>query len=718
MSARARSEASEPSAAWSEAGVQAAAPADTAGRLLGRLSVLPTLLAVAWLLAGLPLLLAGHFTAALMLAVSIPLAVILVTAGLRWIPGRSPGAYLGPGAAPARTPWWAVIAVIAIAVGFGADQMIYHSEFIIVTRDPGSYIQFANWISHHGFLPIPQDQAAFGGAHPGLSFGSYAFYQVGTNLVPQFMAGLPMVLSAGFWIGGVGTAAAMGPIIGGCAVLAFGGLAARLVGPRWAPLAALVLAISLPQEFTSRSTYSEPFAQILLFGGLCLLIDSLSTDGLGARVLAGLGGLALGLTVLARIDGVGDLLPVVPYCGLLILSRRRQTVPFIAGLVVGGGFGIVDGVVLTFPYLQQIRSALVPLVIVSVGVLAVTVILVVVRANKGLPDLAGTWLPNAAAALVVVVMIGFAVRPYVQTVRGSPTGPTAQGIAADQIADHLPVDPSRLYYELSLHWVFWYIGVPAVILGTLGAAVMFRRCLRGAAPAWTLPLAIFAWATVTTLYQPSITPDQPWASRRLVPTVLPGFILLAVWGIGWLTGWLRRAIANRAVGQAVGQAVLACCVVAMIIPPAITTFGLRVSGGSLVAHGVAFKKTQQGEIAAVQGLCAAIPSDASVVFIDGVNGDESWLAEVVRATCNVPVGAISGAHPRNVGPVLRGISGAGRRPVLLAGNPSQLAPYGGQIRQVMRLQTMQDAHTLTAPPLTTSPFGIDMWMSEPSRQPP
>ena len=33
---------------------------DTAGRLLGRLSVLPALLVMAWLLAGLPLLLLGH----------------------------------------------------------------------------------------------------------------------------------------------------------------------------------------------------------------------------------------------------------------------------------------------------------------------------------------------------------------------------------------------------------------------------------------------------------------------------------------------------------------------------------------------------------------------------------------------------------------------------------------------------------------------------------
>ena len=111
-----------------------------------------------------------------------------------------------------------------------------------MTRDPASYVQFATWISRHRSLPIPQDAAAFGGTHHVLTFASFAYYQVGNSVVPQFMAGLPMILAGGFWIGGVGAAVAMAPVLGACAVLTFGGLAARLVGPRWAPLAVLILA--------------------------------------------------------------------------------------------------------------------------------------------------------------------------------------------------------------------------------------------------------------------------------------------------------------------------------------------------------------------------------------------------------------------------------------------------------------------------------------------
>ena len=148
-------------------------PPDAAGRVLGRLSVLPTLLVASWLLAGFPLLFIGHFTPVLTLLLSVAVAIVLVPLGLRWIPGPSPDAW--PARRPetarqpekGRTPWWTVAAILAVAIAFGADQVIYHSQFIIVMRDPASYFQFAEWISRHGSLPIPQDRAAFGGLHGG-----------------------------------------------------------------------------------------------------------------------------------------------------------------------------------------------------------------------------------------------------------------------------------------------------------------------------------------------------------------------------------------------------------------------------------------------------------------------------------------------------------------------------------------------------------------------
>ncbi len=618
---------------------------------------------------------------------------------------------------------------MAVAVAFGVDQMIYHSQQIIVMRDPGSYIQFGYWIAQHGSLPILQARAAFGGGHSGLSFGSPAFYQVGGAVVPQFMAGLPMILAAGFWIGGLPAAVAVAPVLGACAVLTFGGLAARLAGPRWAPLAALVLAVSLPEQFTSRSTYSEPVAQILFLGGLCLVIDALADHGPraaggtawyragagpGPMVLAALGGLALGLTLLVRIDGASDILPVIPYCGLLVVSRRRQAVPLAVGLVAGAAFGLVDGLVLSRPYLASIKSSLVPLALVGVVVVIATVAGVAALWRRGLPQVRGKWLPNIVALLAFVVLAVFVIRPYLQTVRGDTDALTESVVAGFQRADHLPVDPGRLYAELSLRWVFWYIGIPAVLAGTAGAALLARRCLRGRAPIWTLPLMVFGWAIVTFLYRPAITPDQPWASRRLVPAVLPGFIVLAVWASGWLKSWLGR----RGYGRVACGALAAGCAAVLVLPAAVTTFGLGIKSGGpagirLTADGLAFKTTLRGESAAVQGMCAAIPRGSSVVIIDQTTGD--WFTEVVRGMCGDPAASISGAHHAAVEQVLRGIGQAGRRPVLLAARPAQLARYGGPVRQVMKLRTTQDAHTLTTAPLGTWKLEVNVWMSEPSQ---
>ena len=115
---------------------------------------LPALVVMAWVLAGSALLLAGRFTPVLMLVVSVPLAAVLVVLGLRWIPDRWEGTLPVPRPDRARTPWWAVAGVIAVAVAFGVHQMIYHSQQIIILRDPGAYIQFGAWIAHHGSLPI------------------------------------------------------------------------------------------------------------------------------------------------------------------------------------------------------------------------------------------------------------------------------------------------------------------------------------------------------------------------------------------------------------------------------------------------------------------------------------------------------------------------------------------------------------------------------------
>jgi hypothetical protein len=681
------------------------------------------MLAAAWLLPAFPLLLAGRLSAWPMVFMFVPLAAGLCYFAVRQLPAAWPSFHR----AHARAKAWPLVATVAIAAAFTAWQMAERTEQIIYLRDPATYLQVAYWIAHHGHLPIPDSVAAFGGPHPGLSFASSNYYPRGAGIVPQFMTGLPLVLAAGIWLHGIKAALLVTPLIGGCAVLSFGGLAGRLAGPGWAPAAAAVLALTLPEQYTSRGTFSEPLAQVLMFGGLCLLADSLTVNrGPGKKpdwpgqdkVLAALAGLALGLTILVRIDGLSDILPAVPFLGVLLAARRRQAVPFGVALVVGVSYGLADGYLKSRPYLDLEAPSLRPLgYIVAITVAATAAGIAITAsqkvrnaARKVLATRTAQYLPAAAAAATGLIFVAFARRPLVQTVAGE-TDPTSIAYVAElQKLAGLPVNGHRQYYEDSLYWVIWYLGAPAVLLGAFGLAVLAKNGTKAlltwkdpaaAARVWALPLMMALWSVVTVLYRPAVAPDQPWASRRLVPFVLPGLILGGIWAAAWLKDQAALLGRNRATAVTVAS----CCVASMLIPAALTTFDLSVTkSGGVKAHGMAFRKVGPGEIAAVSKLCASFPPDVSVVILDRLTADR--FAQVVRGMCGLPTAVLTGRQ--DLGPVIKGIQGVGRRPALLAEDQAELP---GTPKQVVNLLTTQEAHNLTAPPTRTWLIHYTVWMS-------
>ena len=89
-------------------------------------------------------------------------------------------------------------------------------------------------------------------------------------------------------------------------------------------------------------------------------------------MLAALAGLVLGLTVLVRIDGLSDILPAVPFLGLLLAARRRQGIPFGLGLAAGVGYGLAGGYLLSRPYLDLVGPSLRPLGLIAAAVVVLT----------------------------------------------------------------------------------------------------------------------------------------------------------------------------------------------------------------------------------------------------------------------------------------------------------------------------------------------------------
>ena len=236
---------------------------------------------------------------------------------------------------------------------------------------------------------------------------------------------------------------------------------------------------------------------------------------------------------------------------------------------------------------------------------------------------------------------------------------------------------------------------------------------KGAARAWGLPLAIICAGSAAVLWYPAVAPDQPSASRRLVPLVLPGLIVFAIWASAWLVGRAR----DRGAGAVATSFVGVCCVAALLVPTAVTTFGLGLThsgeGGALrsVTDGLATKRIGAGEISAVRGLCASIRPGSSVVILDRRVAER--FLQVIRGMCDVPAASMAGQPAAAVATVVSGIGAVGRRPVLLAARPRQLAGYSSPAR-VLDLLTTQDPHTLTQPPAGPWPVRYVIWLAVPN----
>jgi hypothetical protein len=810
--------------------------AQQAGRGFARLTVLPLIIVVAWLVPGLPLLLGGVFEPVPELLIAAPLATALAVNLLHKIPDEWPSDLPGGATKQSWPAGFAIIGTALITAGFIAWQLALNSPSVIATRMPGAYFQTGYWIAQHGSLPIPGSLSVFGGPRAGLHLASAGFAEHAGAVVPRVAAGLPMLLTAGFWTSGTRGGVLIGPVLGGLAILTFGGLVGRLAGRQWAPAGALVLALTLPQLYTSRNAFSETAVQVLLFGGTSLVIDALTVswtggskaatlapdpdagrervtaaasagtessarlnkawpaptvqpapprsaetaplaasgdtaaspaavglpgsgaiesgdtarlpaialpeprgrlsalflrlNGLRRRnlpflaataitaetMLGGLGGLALGLTSLLSLASLTYLVPAILIAGVLLAARRAVGLAFSIGMVAGCGYGLAAAYLLAQP---PSGPQLAPLKVIGLDagglalLTAAAVLLLRFGWARGLArDIVARppvrWLPGIASAAVIGGIAWLAVRPYLQKVRGVVSPAASDFVGHLQRIAGLPVDPSRLYSEDTLYWVIWYAGIATVLLGGFGAAILVRRCLRdllswrdttGTRLNWALPLAVVLVGSAAVLWQPFTVPDQPWASRRLVPVVIPGLILLATWAAAWLTRRARERGAGRTTAVVVG----AFCVGAMLLPSVSTSFGFGLthagSRGGLepTAGGMAQHRVGEHEADAIRSLCASIGSSSAVLIVD--RHIAAGFSQVIRGMCGVPVAWVSPkAPPSTIPAVLAGIAKSGHHAVALGSSPPQVGVFGGSPTLIMKLVTTQYPHVLTQPP--------------------
>jgi hypothetical protein len=666
--------------------------------------------------------------------VALPVLLLAAIGLYRWV------ATLPAPPVPIWTFCWSAV----FSLGFAAWAVVTHAEHVVLRRDAGSYALYTHWLATRHGLPVDASLDAFGGAaalaDPHFSLAAPAFYAVlhdvgtasaGASILPQFLIGGPAGLSLGWWAGdwwgeGWGGLFAVPGLVGGVAVLAAAALTARIVGPRWAPLGAGGLALAQPVLHAARSTYSEPFALLLVLVAAALLYDAVEAGHRhpdGARRLAWAAGLVAGLAGLVRVDALREVALLLPVAALLAARRHPAARPLLYGALGGVTAAAVADYALSRPYLNDIGGSLLPLLAITVALGAVSwgfVRWCRVRERAGRrPPRGPAWLPSAAGVAVLAGGALLAARPLFLTVRQSAEDPGARFVAGLQRGQGLARDGGRTYAEHSVSWLAWYVGPAVLILALLAAAAAtrvavgwWRRDGDPPVPAWLGPLFVGLASTVLTLWRPGITPDHPWADRRLVPVVLPFVVVGASTTVAWATREARRRLpATLLVAVATGG------VVAVLLPAVLATWP------------VAGQRTERAEPDAVRQICDSLGERDAVLMLGSRARAE--LPQVVRGVCGRPAAVVEltpaekedaeqraaeqggdGAATlrRAVQPIAERITRAGYRPVLMtADGPLPLSQLGLQPHHVVTLSTQEDQRLLTRRPNGGQELVTSVW---------
>ena len=658
-----------------------------------------------------------------------------------------------------RMPVAASGALVAVTLGFTVWVGATHSEQVLPRRDAASNLQAAVSLATTHERVGGVDAESVGGAAvlalDGVTLASPAFFQVGTlqepAVQPQFVVGPAVVYGFGWWAGGGPVALVLPAVAMGLALLALGLLVARVVSAWAGVVSALVVGLLFPVVHTARATYSEPLAMLTVTGALLALTIAVAQssdavpgpagvprsgfvgdqssqgrvrdgslawpDGAGRAALVA--GVLLGGTGLVRIDALREAVLVLPVLALGAVLGARWVRPALVGLLTSLAVAAVAAVTLSSQYVAAIAGSLLPLVALAVVVGAASLVAVALR-GKGvrmpLPASVVRRLPDVAAAAVVVVGVALASRPLWLVVRQDPNDPGARYVAGMQERLGLPVDGGRTYAEQTVAWLSWYLGPVAFVVALVVLAALVRRAVSSVAlgriEAWVPALVVAAGSTLLTLVRPGITPDHPWADRRLL-IALPLVVVLVVVAGQWLVE--RTAAAGAPADRVwVGRMGAAALGLLVVGPALVATWPHRAGG------------VERGSLAAVERVCDSLEPGDVVMAVDSRAANE-W-PQVVRGMCAIPTLSTDSSLRRDpvalravVGQVSAAVGERGGRLLLLgadspgvdgaAQGPEVFSALGLRGELVADVVVREDEHVLVTRPSGTDPLPVRVWLT-------
>jgi hypothetical protein len=477
-------------------------------------------------------------------AVGLTLAALALVGLVAWRTGGRPRLATDP-AGLAMVGAVALVSAVLFFPGF---------PYGVGDKDPGGYVsqgiliaRTGDWAMNDPVLDkarIQRVQLASPGARLAGDWIEHA--KVPRRTIPQFYHLWSAALASAFAAGGYTALGNLNPLCGVLAVCLAACAARRAVGLLAGSLAGALLAANMLEVWQAKYQTSEVFTQLLLLGAAFGVVLALRT---GWRPAAGVAGLLLGLSFLARADSLVLLLIAVGVgCVLIATGRFDARAGWFAG-----------GLALTLPhgFLQAYHFA--RLYTLSVH----------------LPGAAKVLVAMAVPLAVAVALRRFA-RPLGDRVVGLATGRRGQllaglavvGLAVALLAvgflrprlfgiDYFSYNGRvlRSYDEQALRRLSWFFTLPGFALMVAGLAWIALR--RWVAAAWALVLPGLLLFPLYA-YQAQNSSRLMWWNRRFVPVVVPMVIILIAVALAAALAWKGRwRWPLRAAGAAATAALLA-----------------------------------------------------------------------------------------------------------------------------------------------------------------
>lgn len=522
----------------------------------------------------------------------------------------------GPARSAGRTGIWiAALLLLGAAVLHGG----WPKESLFAERDEGIYTLHALHLLRTGENRI--DMQAVGLADSAVAAAMAkekalefpGIYPTGTRWTFQFSA-LPSLwmaqMAATFGDAGLFRVNVLFSLLSGLALLS---LLRELLPGRAGPWPLVVLAAFLlnpAQVWVARVNLSEPLAQWFTLSGLLLTVLAFRDRNQRTGLLAGL---VLGGAALVRIDALLTLLLLLAAYPLAWLAsgQKRPDGPW-AGLAAGAtlmtGFGIAYFALDVAPYWNDHASFLLPLLLVSLPLLVIAALIAPGRLPPFPAGFARAALAGVGVLLVALFLYAAIVRPWLANpaLINSPLVPSLLG--------------QRDYRELSLVNLAAYLGWPLLVAALAGYVLQLRSL---ATPGTAIVLSVLLGCSAAFLWNPMVSPDHVWASRRFIPVVMPGALLMA---------GLALALASRAWPDRLRQGVAVLLAVAL------------AGQMTWTQRSTVFFAEEKGLLTALRALDEQLPANAGLLLVDG-----STLAAVLLAGFGRPaLPAINGSFDQAV----------------------------------------------------------------------